>query len=66
METIVLNVNGMMCAHCQARVEKAVADAGAANVKVSLENKNVTCDITAPVTAEQIKAAITAAGYDVV
>lgn len=65
METIVLNVNGMMCAHCQARVEKAVADAGATNVKVSLEAKNVTCDIAAPVTVEQIKKAIVDAGYEV-
>ncbi len=65
METIVLTVNGMMCAHCEARVKKAVADAGAADVQVDLAGKTVTCAIAAPVTAEQIKAAIVEAGYEV-
>ena len=65
METITFHVHGMMCAHCQARVEKALADAGAANVQVSLEDKTATCAYAAPLTPEQLKAAIVEAGYEV-
>ena len=66
MKTIVLHVNGMMCAHCQATVQKAVTAAGASDVKVDLEAKTVTCDIEAPVTEETIRTAIVEAGYEVV
>ena len=41
MEKITINVNGMMCMHCHARVEKVLkALPGVTNVVVSLENKN--------------------------
>ncbi|MCI8525509.1 MAG: heavy metal translocating P-type ATPase [Oscillospiraceae bacterium] len=65
METITLHVEGMMCAHCQARVEKAVAGTGAAEVQVDLEKKSVTCALSGGATEAQIKAAITEAGYEV-
>ncbi len=66
MKTMTLTVNGMMCTHCQARVEKAVADAGAANAKVDLAAKTVTFDLPDTLTVEAVKAAITEAGYEVV
>lgn len=41
MEKITINVEGMMCMHCHARVEKVLkALPGVTNVVVSLENKN--------------------------
>lgn len=65
MKTMTLTVNGMMCTHCQARVEKAVADAGAANAKVDLAAKTVTFDLPDTLTVDAVKAAITEAGYEV-
>lgn len=59
MQTKVFEVEGMMCAHCAARVEKAVKSAGAEG-KVDLAAKTVT------VTGgddEAITAAIKEAGY---
>lgn len=66
MEKTVLNVEGMMCAHCEAAVKKAVTAAGVADVSVDLAGKTVTCAYDAPVTVDQIKAAIVDAGYEVV
>lgn len=65
MEQTILNVEGMMCAHCEAAVKKAVTAAGAASVQVDLGAKTVTCDYQPPVTLESIKAAIADAGYEV-
>ncbi|MDE6407784.1 MAG: heavy metal translocating P-type ATPase [Anaeroplasmataceae bacterium] len=43
METIKLSVEGMMCKHCQAHVEKALSGVeGVSKVEVSLENKSAT------------------------
>ena len=39
--TTTISIEGMMCAHCQAHVEKALKEvAGVTEVTVSLENKN--------------------------
>ncbi len=65
METVTLNVNGMMCAHCQARVEKALTDAGASDVRVDLDAKTASCSYAAPLTVEQLKTAVREAGYEV-
>ncbi len=65
METVTLNVNGMMCAHCQARVEKALTDAGARDVRVDLDAKTATCTYAAPLTVDALKQAVTDAGYEV-
>ena len=61
-----MNVEGMMCAHCEAAVKKAVTAVGVADVSVDLAGKTVTCAYDAPVTLEKIKAAIVDAGYEVV
>ena len=64
METII-KVEGMMCKHCKAHVEKACKGVeGTVDAVVDLEAKNVTVTGTAAV--EALKAAITEAGYDVV
>lgn len=64
METVI-KVNGMMCGHCKAMVEKVCkAVPGTADAVVDLEAKNVTVTGSADVAA--LKKAITDAGYEVV
>jgi len=64
METII-KVEGMMCMHCKAHVEKACkAVAGTVDAVVDLEKKQVTVTGTAAVDA--LKKAIVDAGYEVV
>ena len=64
METVI-NVNGMMCPHCKAMVEKVCkAVPGTVDAVVDLHAKNVTVIGDADVAA--LKKAITDAGYDVV
>ena len=61
---IVIQVEGMMCKHCKAHVEKACKGvAGTVEAVVDLAAKNVTVTGTADPAA--LKAAITEAGYDV-
>ena len=64
METVIY-VNGMMCHHCKAMVEKVCkAVPGTADAVVNLQAKNVTVTGDADVAA--LKAAITDAGYEVI
>ena len=64
METVI-KVNGMMCPHCKAMVEKVCkAVVGTEDAVVDLQAKNVTVTGNADVAA--LKAAITDAGYEVV
>ncbi len=64
MEKYTIQIEGMMCKHCQARVEKALQGvAGVHEVTVSLEQKNavVTCE---GVSKEALVQAVTEAGYE--
>ncbi len=64
MEKYTIEIEGMMCKHCQARVEKALQGvAGVHEVTVSLEQKNavVTCE---GVSKEALVQAVTEAGYE--
>ena len=64
METVIL-VNGMMCPHCKAMVEKVCkAVPGTEDAVVDLQAKNVT--VTGEADVEALKKAITDAGYEVV
>ncbi len=64
METII-KVEGMMCPHCKAAVEKACkAVAGTVDAVVDLQAKNVT--VTGDASVEALKQAIVDAGYEVV
>ena len=61
---IVLNVEGMMCPHCEARVKKAVEEVeGVERAEPNHKKNTVTvfgeCDI------EKVKAVITEQGYKV-
>jgi len=63
--TTVLKVNGMMCPHCKAMVEKvSKAIPGAEDAVVDLQAKTVT--VTGQVDREALCRAITDAGYEVV
>ena len=65
METVVIKVNGMMCTHCKARVEKVCkAVPGTVDAVVDLQAKTVTVTGNADVAA--LKQAITDADYEVV
>ena len=65
--TKTLKVEGMMCAHCVAHVEKALtALGGVTSAKADLEGKCATVTLAAPVTDQELKDAVTQAGYEVV
>lgn len=65
--TTVINVNGMMCGHCKATVEKVTkAVEGVSNSIVNLDEKNVTIEYDEGTDLEKVKKAITDAGYEVV
>lgn len=60
----VLNVEGMMCAHCQAHVQKALAAVeGVAGAEVDLEAKQATVTLQADVADQVLMDAVTEAGY---
>ncbi len=60
-----IKIEGMMCTHCRARVEKILKGIpGIETVEVSLENKCAT--VSGSAAPEACKKAITEAGYTVV
>lgn len=62
----VLKVEGMMCNHCKAAVEKALnAVEGVSAAEVNLEQKTATATLAGEVADEALKAAVTEAGYEV-
>lgn len=62
-----ITVNGMMCAHCEAHVKKALeAIDGIENAVASHEENLVTITISKSVDEAAIKAAVTDAGYEYV
>ncbi len=62
-----LNIEGMMCAHCVAHVEKALsALGGVTSAKADLEGKCATVTLAAPVSDQELTDAVTQAGYEVV
>lgn len=61
-----LSIEGMMCGHCVARVEKALkAVNGVAEVSVSLENKCALVSVNAEVTGQMLSDAVSAQDYTV-
>ena len=62
--TKVISVDGMMCAHCQAHVQKALAAVdGVSAVDVSLENKEAAVTLAKDVPDQVLMDAVTEAGY---
>ena len=68
MEKIILNVEGMSCAHCERAVKNAVGELeGVENVIVDLPGKTVAIEYDpGKLTFESFKAAIEEEGYNVV
>ena len=65
--TKTLNIEGMMCAHCVAHVEKALsALEGVASAKADLEGKKAVVTLSGEVSDQALKDAVTEAGYEVV
>jgi Cu2+-exporting ATPase len=62
----VLDVEGMMCAHCQSHVQSALEKVeGVSGVSVSLEEKQARVSMTAEVADDKLIGAVTDAGYKV-
>ena len=60
----VLIVDGMMCAHCQMHVQKALADVdGVEKAEVDLEKKRATVSLSKEVSDQMLMQAVTDAGY---
>ena len=60
----VVKVDGMMCSHCQAHVQKALAAIdGVSAVEVSLEDKQATVTLDKDVDDQVLMDAVTEAGY---
>ena len=59
-------IEGMMCAHCQAHVEKALNALDGVSTTVNLEAKTATVTLDAPVSDDVLKDAVVQAGYEVV
>ncbi|MDD2612451.1 MAG: cation transporter, partial [Bacteroidales bacterium] len=65
MKYKILNIEGMSCAHCSARVEKALNALDGVEAKVSLEEKTAQVKLTGEVRDETLKKAVEEAGYEV-
>ena len=62
----VLKVEGMMCNHCKAAVEKALnAVDGVSTAEVNLEQKTAAVTLSGDVSDKALTAAVTDAGYEV-
>ena len=64
--TKTMTINGMMCAHCQAHVEKALNAIDGVTAVVDLEAKTATVTLTHDVADDVLKNAVMEAGYEVV
>ena len=61
-----LKIEGMMCEHCKARVEKALSEVeGVLSANVSLEDKKASVELEKEVSNEVLKKAVEDAGYTV-
>ena len=64
LDSIELQIEGMTCASCSSRVEKALAKVpGVASAEVNLATERADVQFTAPATSSALIAAVQAAGY---
>lgn len=63
---VTMEIEGMMCAHCQAAVTKALNAVEGVKAEVNLENKEAYVEAEAAVDMEQLKKAVEDAGYQVI
>ena len=62
----VIAIEGMTCAHCQARVEKALNAIPGVQAKVDLKKKIATVDLNGDIREEDLMDAVNQAGYQAV
>jgi copper chaperone CopZ len=62
----IIEINGMSCEHCQARVEKALNAIEGVEAKVELKKNRAVVNLTKEVKEQVLKEAVTEAGYEVV
>ena len=63
-KTVNFFVEGMMCEHCKAHVEKALLDVkGVKSAKADLDLKSVTVVVKNSIDEATLKSAVIAAGY---
>lgn len=65
-KTMKMNIEGMMCAHCQAHVEKALNQINGVKATVDLEKKCAFVELSDDISQEVLKKAVEEAGYTVV
>ena len=61
-----LVIEGMMCAHCTGRVEKALNDLDGVNADVNLDEKSAFVTLSKDISDETLVKAVTDAGYKVI
>lgn len=67
MATATYTVSGMTCGHCAQSVTEEVSEVpGVTDVNVDLPTGKVTVTSDQPVPADQVRAAVTEAGYELV
>jgi len=62
----IMEINGMSCGHCQARVEKALNAIDGVEAKVELNKNRAIVTLKKEVEDQILKEAVTEAGYEVV
>lgn len=62
----IIEINGMSCGHCQARVEQVLNAIDGVTAKVDLKKKRAVVNLTGNVEDQTLKNVVTEAGYEVV
>lgn len=62
----IMDIKGMTCEHCQARVEKVLNAIDGATAKVELKKNRAIVNLMKDVSDETLRKAVTEAGYEVV
>lgn len=62
----IIEIKGMTCGHCQARVEKALGAIEGVTAKVDLKKGQAVVEISGAADDETLTGAVTQAGYGVV
>jgi copper chaperone CopZ len=65
MEKKIVYIEGMSCAHCSARVEKALNALGGVEAHVDLAGKKAEVTLQEKVSEEALKRTVEEAGYEV-
>ena len=61
----IIDINGMSCEHCQARVEKTLNEIDGVEAKVDLKKNRAIVNLTKNVDEGTLIEAVTEAGYEV-